>query len=200
MQGLKSLIRGSGTAVQAVSVAQMGEPLLRQRSLPLTKSELALPETKSQIALMWQTMEAEAVPDVSLPVGLAAPQIRWMKRVVTLVCDPLPRTVLINPKLTVKRAGEHVLMEESCISVKGLVGAVKRAKHVSVEFWDEEGTSRTLHCAGWYAGLLQHELDHLDGVLFVDRVDTRMLAFADLWDRKLYPTLCNPEDGTFSFT
>ncbi len=144
-------------------------------------------------------MDAESQGADTVAVGLAAPQIGWTRRVVALRSDPLPRTTMINPVLRPHRPEEKILMEESCVSVRGLVGPVVRHRHVAVDYLDEEGAPRRLRCSGWYAGLVQHELDHLDGILFVDRVNPKDLAFMAQWDRSRYLTLAKCEDGKFQF-
>ena len=188
-----------GKSSPPVVLLQMGDVRLRLKSLPLSKSELGAPETRRQIELLWSAMDAESQGSESVAVGLAAPQMGWLKRVVALRSDPLPRTTMINPVLRLHKPEEKILMEESCVSVRGLAGPVVRHRHVAVDYLDEEGAARRLRCSGWYAGLVQHELDHLEGVLFVDRVNPKDLAFIAQWDRSRYPTLANSEDGTFDF-
>jgi peptide deformylase len=182
-----------------VALPQMGDARLRLKSVALKRSEVATPETRAQIELLWRAMEGESQGGDTVAVGLAAPQIGWSRRVVAVQSDPLPRTTMINPVLRAHKPEEKILMEESCVSVRGLVGPVTRYKHVVVDYWDEEGASRRLRCSGWFAGLVQHELDHLEGILFVDRVNPKDLAFMGSWDRTRYPSLTKYEDGTFEF-
>jgi peptide deformylase len=181
-----------------VPVLQMGNPMLRQVCTPVAASEFGSKATLLQINRMWKVIEDEQKVSGNDAVGLAAPQIGWTKRVVALrgppgAKSPLPDTLMINPTLSVV-GEEKILMEESCLSVRGLVGAVSRHKRVTVEFVDASGRPRQLFAEGWYAGLVQHEMDHLTGTLFVDRANSRALAFVDEWNGDAFPT-AKEEDG-----
>lgn len=122
---------------------------------------------------------------------MAAPQVALSRRAVAVEMQSmgLPLTVCFNPVM--ERLGqETVLMQESCLSVPGLVGGVKRAAKVAVTFEESGGgRRRRLVAEGFLAGLLQHELDHLDGVLYVDRVHDNLLAFTDEWWEHVEPRL-----------
>lgn len=182
-----------------IPVLQMGNHMLRKVSVPVSAGELSSKTTLLQIGRMWKVIEDEQKVSGNDAVGLAAPQIGWMKRVVALRGPPgsknaLPDTVMVNPVLTVEGT-EKIAMEESCLSVRGLVGAVTRHKHVTVRFLDVAGRSRQLLAEGWYAGLVQHEMDHLDGVLFVDKVIPRGLSFVDEWKQEEYPPMAQEELG-----
>jgi peptide deformylase len=103
-------------------------------------------------------------------VGLAAPQIGVPLRVVVIqLPDEEPR-VLINPEI-VKRSGEREVME-GCLSVPGYAGNIKRSVSVTVKARDRQGKSVRIKASGLMAQALEHELDHLDGVLFVDHVES----------------------------
>ena len=125
-----------------------------------------------------------------------------MRRMVIVDAEEqgLPRTQLFNPVLSVLGA-DSILMEESCMSVPGLVGVVKRAARVAVDYLDETGQTRRLEASGWSSGLLQHELDHLDGVLLVDRVPREHLAFVEPYYEHVRPKYESKlaQDGTVSF-
>ena len=117
--------------------------------------------------------------DSVVGTGLAAPQIGVLARMVFV--DPrrnpkyaesaLPATVLVNPAI-VERSGTRTF-REGCLSLPEFTGQTKRAKRVVVEALDLEGGPLRIEAEGFEAVLLQHELDHLDGVLFVDRVENR---------------------------
>src|SRR5206468_8374766 len=99
---------------------------------------------------------------------------------------PLTFTVLVNPVLTPLPAEPTTAgFFEGCLSVPGLTGFVRRHRSVQVDALDEHGEPRILTLTGWPARIAQHEIDHLDGVLYLDRVELRSLTtaqnYADLW-------------------
>jgi peptide deformylase len=139
------------------------EPLLKQVSAPVA----AIDETiKTLAADMAETMYAAP------GVGLAAPQVGVLQRLVVLDCAPKeePRQLLvaINPEI-VAREGE-AFEEEGCLSVPGYYSRVARSVQVTVRFLDLDGNTRQLLADGLWAIAFQHELDHLDGILFVDHL------------------------------
>lgn len=165
-------------------VVQVGDPVLRQVARPLSAEEIGTPFVQELIVSMRQTMyEAPGV-------GLAAPQVGeslqiavvedegpWLEtmsepRRRELGRRPLPFTVLINP--TLEPVGEETdEFFEGCLSLEGFSGAVRRYRKVRVRALDEDGHAVELQLEGWPARILQHELDHLAGVLYIDRMDTR---------------------------
>jgi peptide deformylase len=86
--------------------------------------------------------------------------------------------VIINPKLTVIGDSSAEFFE-GCLSVNGYSAVVDRALNVRVECLNERGEAITINAAGWYARILQHEIDHLNGILYVDRMNTRTLSTAE---------------------
>jgi len=138
---------------------------LEKKSEPVAQVD---EEVRHLVSDMFETMQAAE------GVGLAAPQIGVHKRVVVL--DVRPRLpdfkplVLINPRI-VQKAGSQ-LCEEGCLSLPGEFEPVERAASVQVEFLDEEGASQVLDCEGFLAIAVQHEMDHLEGVVFVDKVSS----------------------------
>jgi len=139
------------------------EPLLKELSKPLAEVNN---ETKALISDMLETMyDAPGI-------GLAAPQIGVLKRVIVLDIDsregerrPL---ALVNPEI-VKSSGE-TSYEEGCLSVPEYTAEIVRSEHVTVKGLDGEGSPLVIEADGLLAIALQHEIDHLDGVLFVDRL------------------------------
>ncbi len=101
-------------------------------------------------------------------VGLAAPQVGVLQRVIVVHPEGMRPTAMINPKI-VKVEGEQV-GQEGCLSIPGLYGDVKRAMLVEVEAQDRRGRVFTYELQGMPARIAQHEIDHLDGVLFIDKV------------------------------
>lgn len=109
-------------------------------------------------------------------VGLAAPQLGILQRVVVVAPMDMKPTALVNPKI-VKAEGEQIGVE-GCLSIPGLYGDVTRFQYVEVEAEDRKGRHLTYELEGMYARVVQHEIDHLDGVLFTDKVDLATLHWA----------------------
>lgn len=157
-----------------LKIVQIGVPVLRNGTRLLTRDEVKSAEIQQLIEWMRETMrEAPGV-------GLAAPQIGLPLRLAVIedVADmtekerkPVPFHVIINPQLTLG-AGvvEHY---EGCLSVDGFQALVPRAQAVTVEALDHNGDPVKIEASGWYARILQHEIDHLDGTLYIDRMHTR---------------------------
>lgn len=153
-------------------IAQIGHPVLRQRAREVTREELATPATQQFIDDLVETMR-----DAS-GAGLAAIQIYEPIRICAIEVRNNPRypykpeiplTILVNPVLT--PVGDEMFENnEGCLSVPNLRGTVRRFVHLQVKAWDRHGApiEETVH--GLKAGTYQHEVDHLDGTIFVDRV------------------------------
>jgi peptide deformylase len=101
-------------------------------------------------------------------VGLAAPQVGVLQRLIVIAPDGMRPSALINPKI-VKLEGEQI-GQEGCLSIPGLYGDVKRYDYIEVEALDRRGRELTYELEGMPARIVQHEIDHLDGVLFIDKV------------------------------
>lgn len=136
---------------------------------------------KSVINDLTDTMEA-----FGHSTGIAAPQIAELIRIVVAdasrarkPCDNHGRLILINPEI-VKHEG-NTQSREGCMSVPDFTGNVNRAEKIVVQYLDENFESKVIEAFGFEAILLQHEIDHLDGVLFIDRVISRR---TDLFRRK----------------
>jgi peptide deformylase len=93
---------------------------------------------------------------------------------------PVPFQVIINPTLT-PIAGEKAEFFEGCLSLPGFSALVPRARSVRVECLDERGKNRVIEASGWHARILQHEIDHLNGGLYIDRMKSRTFTSADNW-------------------
>lgn len=144
-------------------ITTYGEKVLRDRSA--TVPEIG-PELGSLFDDMVETMIVEK------GVGLAAPQIGISKRIAVINPEPgNPKTLIrmVNPKI-VAASDELETIEEGCLSVPGVRGDVARHLWVDVIYQDEKGETRRLHADGFLARIVQHELDHLAGVLFIDRL------------------------------
>lgn len=102
-------------------------------------------------------------------VGLAAPQVGISERLIVVEYEETVY-VLANPE-TVSRSEEKVLGEEGCLSIPDLYGDVERAERVTIRGLDESNKRTKIEAEGWLARIFQHEIDHLDGVLFTDRME-----------------------------
>jgi peptide deformylase len=144
-----------------LKVRKYGDPVLRRRAAAVTE---VTSELHTTVADMIETMYDEA------GIGLAAPQVGISLRLMVVGHDERrePRA-LINPVI-VERGGE-VTAEEGCLSIPGVFAPVTRSEWVDLEAKDLEGRPVKIHGRGLLARVLQHEMDHLDGVLFIDRLD-----------------------------
>lgn len=143
-----------------------GDPILRKKSKVVTNYNDRL---KLLIDDMYETM------DLAPGVGLAAPQIGILKRVIVVdnreedndEGEKPMRFYMINPAI-IEKDGEEVSME-GCLSVPGKQGTVKRAKHIKVKYNDLEGQENIMEAEDFLARIIQHETDHLDGILYTDK-------------------------------
>lgn len=175
-----------------LEVVQLGNPVLRTPARALSKEEILSPQIQSLIQDMTQVMRTAP------GVGLAAPQIGQPLQLVViedmdqshLTAEQLrernrsqvPFHVLVNPKLSIETE-ETASFFEGCLSVPTFLGIVPRAKSVKVECLNERGEPVTIHAEGWYARILQHEIDHLNGTLYVDRVIPFTLTTDENYDK-----------------
>jgi peptide deformylase len=165
-------------------IVQVGDPVLRQQAREVTPKELASPELAELIADMRDTMRAAP------GVGLAAPQIGVSLQLAVIEDtaqgispeqraarerEEVPFHVLVNPRLTVI-GDERIPHFEGCLSFASFQMIVSRARRVRVDALDEHGKPFSREATGWYARILQHEIDHLRGVVCCDRMDPRTLT------------------------
>lgn len=154
-----------------LKVAQMGHPVLRRVADPIDPEVIATPAFQRTCEDLLATM------DEYDGAGLAAPQVHLSIRLVVLgLGDQDEVEAWINPVLTPLTEREAA-MYEGCLSIEGLRGRVSRPARLHVRFLDRAGRARAYVLQGFPAVVAQHECDHLDGVLFLDRVDPRTLAF-----------------------
>lgn len=160
-----------------LKVARMGHPVLRQKCKAINPLSIKGSEIQGLIRDMFETMAEYN------GVGLAAPQVHEPVRLVIAGGEadeegrPTYR-VLINPEITVLDEDTRLGMYEGCLSVPGLRGWVERPAHILVKAYNEKGHKLELELEGFPAIVMQHECDHLDGVLYVDRIeDMTRLAF-----------------------
>jgi peptide deformylase len=171
-----------------MEIVQVGHPVLRTIGRDLAPEEL--PKLAELIANMRDTMRDAP------GVGLAAPQIGESLQLAVVEDraeyqsratreelaererSPVAFQVLINPKLTVTDPTPLEFFE-GCLSVEGYLALVPRARGVRVEALDENGRPVTIDAVGWHARILQHEIDHLNGRLYIDRMRTRTFCTQD---------------------
>jgi len=167
----------------------MGHPLLRQAARPLEPDEIGSKPVRQLIDDMIDTLH-----DYS-GVGLAAPQIAEPVRLAIIEIpagqtrydepEPMSMTVFINPVIDVVDPATRGYWE-GCLSVPGLRGFVERPQHVKIRYTSERGEALEMELQGFSATVFQHEFDHLDGKLFIDRMtDMRLLAFEREYERYL---------------
>ncbi len=177
-----------------LKIVSVGEGVLRQRARPLSVEEIRSSEIQQLIQHMRETMNDApgvglAAPQVGLPLqlaviedkqeyfaGVTAPSERERQR------QPVPFQVIINPVMH-QQSSNHAEFFEGCLSVPGFTAIVPRSSEVRVECLDETGAPRMIEAAGWYARILQHEIDHLDGTLYLDRMVSRTFCALDLHAR-----------------
>ncbi len=144
-------------------VRQDGDPVLRQKAKKVSRVDDSL---RRLIDDMFHTM----YNNETRGIGLAAPQVGVSLRiiVVDMQDDEHEPVALINPEI-VKASNDMVVAAEGCLSVPGLRGDVERHEWVTVKARDDHGKEKRIRAEGWYARCLQHEIDHLDGILYTDK-------------------------------
>ena len=171
-----------------LKIARMGHPLLRTRARPLDAGEIATPRIQRLIDDMFETMQD------SQGIGLAGPQVHESIRLFVAGVDDedgtMPPVVIINPEVT--PVGSAVAEDwEGCLSIPDIRGRVSRAVDIRVRALDRHGRSISMTATGFPARVIQHETDHLDGVLFFDR----MTAFQSLTFLEEYSRYWSKEGG-----
>ncbi|MFL5870209.1 MAG: peptide deformylase [Solirubrobacterales bacterium] len=167
-------------------VVEIGDPVLREPGRELSPDEIASPEIQGLIDDLIETKRA------THGAGIAAHQVGEAVRVAIVEVEegnprypykpPEPLTVMINP--TIEPLGtESVEINEGCLSVPDLRGCLRRDLTIRVRYLDREGAEHEEVKRGLTAGTFQHEVDHLDGILFVDRADPRTFATWEQFDR-----------------
>ena len=173
-----------------LKVARMGHPVLRTRAKPLDQADIKLPRIQQLIDDMFETMQEYQ------GVGLAAPQVHHGLRLFVAGFPPrhdddeeddedggVPLMALINPEITI--VGDEMVEDwEGCLSIPEIRGRVPRAREIDVKAYDRKGKRVQINARGFTARVIQHETDHLDGVLFFDRMESlETLTFLDEFGR-----------------
>ncbi len=156
-----------------LAIATVGDPVLRSRAPEISIDELRSPAVQQLIDDLVESKRAAG------GAGLAATQVSACKRIAIVEVDAntryaykpeIPLTVIVNPAIS-PLSEERLLINEGCLSVPDLRGDVERFAEIRVRHLDRHGEPRETVASGLSAGTFQHELDHLDGVLFLDRVE-----------------------------
>ena len=161
-------------------VVKFGDPVLKSKASPVTEFDHGLAEeVERMIAIMRDGMG----------VGLAATQLGILRRILVFQAgsDATP-TALVNPEIEWRSEQEPITAEEGCLSLPGVVLEVERPLHVRVRAADRDGAAVTIEASGLEARVLQHEIDHLDGVLILERAprEQRRGALRALRERGTY--------------
>ena len=154
-------------------ILKMGNPILREVSKPLLKEEIVSDQSKDLVKKMWEVMEQAG------GIGLAAPQIGVLKQLAVIRLDSdseryeniedSEEFVIFNPKLEVLDETKQGFWE-GCLSVPGLRGYVERPRKLKINYLNEKAEEKELIVEDFLATVFQHELDHLFGFLYVDRL------------------------------
>jgi peptide deformylase len=173
-----------------LEIVQAGNPVLRQRARPLSVAEIRSREIRKLIESMRACMHEApgvglAAPQAGLALQLAViedreeyhkdvPEAQLLER----ERRPVPFHVIINPVIE-KIGEEKAEFFEGCLSLSGYSALVARARAVRVACLDERGERTVIEASGWYARILQHEIDHLNGTLYIDRMRPRSFTSMD---------------------
>jgi len=143
-----------------MQIITLGNELLRQKAKKIDKID---DEITNAAKLMLEILKQEK------GVGLAGPQIGLMKRIFVVSIDGDEERIFINPSI-LETSQETAKFEEGCLSVPGVYVDVVRSESIKIQAWNEKGKPFTMETSGFLARVIQHEYDHLEGVLFLDRI------------------------------
>jgi peptide deformylase len=177
-----------------LQIAQIGEQVLRAPANELSRQDILSPKTQELIEHMRDTMRNApgvglAAPQVGVPLQLAVIEDReeYQKKFTPTQLSerqrqPIPFHVIVNPRIV---SADNTVLEffEGCLSVAGYSAIVPRARAVTVEYLNEHAENKRVEAVGWYARIMQHEIDHLAGVLYVDRMRTCTLTTLENLER-----------------
>lgn len=176
-----------------LKLREAGEIVLRQPSRELARAEILSAEIQELIASMFETMRAApgvglAAPQIGLPLQLAVIEDRqeYIDKATPEQTAERERValaphVIVNPRITVD--ANSVEFFEGCLSLPGFTALVPRARAVRVDCMNERAEPVTIEARGWYARILQHEIDHLRGTLYIDRMLTRSFMSRENYER-----------------
>ena len=159
-----------------MEIFTLGNDVLRQKALPVQDID---GQVKALSQEMIDTMHR------GRGVGLAGPQVGLLQRIFVVHIDGESPRVFINPTI-IGTSPELSLFEEGCLSIPGMYADVTRPDKVTVQAWNERGRPFTLDAVGFLARVIQHEYDHLEGVLFIDRLsEPKRKRLIALYDKKM---------------
>jgi peptide deformylase len=173
-----------------LKIVQAGDPVLRQVAQSLAPAAILSTDIQRLIQDMRETMHDApgvglAAPQVGLSLQLAVVEDRpealhdlSSEQLAERERKPVPFQVLINPVIR-SQSEEEVSFFEGCLSVVGFVALVPRARAIQVEYLDEHARPHVVEAHGWHARILQHEIDHLQGGLYLDRMRPRSFSTAE---------------------
>jgi peptide deformylase len=180
----------------SLAIVEVGNPVLHRVARTLSPEEIRSAEIQKLIGQMRETMHEApgvglAAPQVGHPIQLAVIEDREEyhkdvapEQLAAKERQRVPFHVLINPRVVWQSEDTREFFE-GCLSLPGYTAIVRRAHAVRVECLDETGNSRSIEAKGWYARILQHEIDHLQGHLYIDRMETRSFSsldnFSEFW-------------------
>ena len=189
-----------------LDICQTGHPVLRRAARPLTRDEILAPECQQLIVQMQATMRAApgvglAAPQIGLSLQLAVIEDRpeyvakWpQERAQQLQRVPVPFYALINPELELLESEDTDLFFEGCLSVAGFAALVPRARRVRLRYLDAQAAPCELVATGWHARIIQHEVDHLRGRLYLDRMLIRSFTgqaqLGEFWADQPIESVC----------
>jgi peptide deformylase len=178
-----------------LNLYEAGELILRRPSRELTPDEILSAEIQELIESMYETMRAApgvglAAPQIGIPLQLAVIEDRAEyigklppEQAAARLRSPAPPHVIVNPRLTPESSEGNVEFFEGCLSLPGFTAVVPRALAVKVDCLNERAEPVTIRARGWYARILQHEIDHLHGTLYIDRMLTRSFMGRENFER-----------------
>jgi peptide deformylase len=157
--------------MKALPIVQFGDPVLRTKTKPLTLAQIRSGPIQKLIPLMFYTMRnigvGLAAPQVGLPLRLAVIEVKPLAHRTEV--EPFPKTVVINPIIT-SYSKKQSPKWEGCLSLRNVAAEAMRSESVTVRYLDQKGKPHTKKFTGFTAQVFQHEIDHLNGTLYVDRV------------------------------
>jgi len=177
-----------------LEIVQVGDPVLRKTARPLSVEEIGSEGVQNLIASMWDAMRTApgvglAAPQVGISLQLAVIEDRpeYLTELSAEALErrgrrPVPFHVVINPRLSL--GDESVDFFEGCLSLAGFTAVTPRARSVRVECLNERAEPTVIEAEGWYARILQHEIDHLNGHLYIDRM--RLRSFSTVENYRLH--------------
>jgi peptide deformylase len=143
-----------------MNIVTLGGDILRQKAVPVTDIDKEIAHFSHEMLVAMHRNKG---------IGLAGPQVGALQRIfVVHIEGDIPR-VFINPSI-IKTSHELITLEEGCLSIPGIYADVRRPEYITIQAWNEKGHPITLDADGLLARVIQHEYDHLEGILFIDRL------------------------------